>query len=205
MRSRASPKSLYNAIKNMTAEQKQKLRDIGFGSIIEIKFSENPMKISYFVVNNFDENSSSLKLKNGSIKITEKTVFEILGVPLGGTKIESLDRSDPDDPVTTTWKSQFHKQGIRSKDVMQYMKDRKEVDRLFVLNFLVIFATCMAEGTKLGTCNLKFLPFITPEVDVSKLNWCGYIYECLIQSKSKWKRGAHGEYYCGPLTFLIVS
>ncbi|XP_071689206.1 uncharacterized protein [Rutidosis leptorrhynchoides] len=108
IRSRSSPKCLYTTIQNMNDIQKEKIRQIGFGSILEMKFFENQMKLGYYLVNNFDECSSTLNLKNGSIKITKETVHEVLCVLMKGLKIKYVERSNPIDPVTISWRKQFN-------------------------------------------------------------------------------------------------
>lgn len=144
-----------------------------------------------------------MSLDNGTINVTKEAIYDMLGVPIGGSKIEVVNRSDHDDVITSTWKSQFEKGIIRPTDVLKRIG--KSTGREFILNFLVLFATCMAEGNKLGSCNLKFLPFITKDVQIQSLDWCGYIYDCLKVSKVKWNRGANGRFYSGPLTILMVN
>lgn len=50
-----------------------------------------PAKIAYNVLQIFDHNSVSLKLKNTDIQITEEDVFDVLGLPYGGVKIQLAD------------------------------------------------------------------------------------------------------------------
>nr|GEY04460.1 hypothetical protein [Tanacetum cinerariifolium] len=91
IRTRGSPKVLYNLMKNLSPAQMKDIIDIGFGSMIGMASKEIPGKIAHFVVNNFDDDSMKLKLSNGVISITPELVYKVLGVPLGETKIKSLD------------------------------------------------------------------------------------------------------------------
>lgn len=204
IRSRVSPNSLMTAIRSMNEEQKQAVIDIGFGSILNMKFEEIPTRIGYFVVDNFDERTGKIKLKNGSIHVTKQVIHDMLGVPMGGLEIKAENKSKSDDAVTLEWRSQFDKPTIRPTDVARMIANSNEAGRKFKLNFLVLFASCMAEGTKLGICNQKFLPSIGEDIDIKTLDWCGYIMDCLKVSKVGWNRDNRQSFYSGPLTLLTL-
>ncbi|MFS7928662.1 hypothetical protein Hanom_Chr04g00323361 [Helianthus anomalus] len=72
---------------------------------------------------------------------------------------------------------------------------------MFMLNYLVVFNTIMGVTTKGGHVNIKFLPSVTPNADINKMDWCSYLIECLQKTKRKWSGLEH---YNGPLTLLAV-
>ena len=56
-----------------------------------------------------------------------------------------------------------------------------------------------------GLCDLKILDYITPNTNLSNINWCDYIWKCIMSCKSGWKKGKKDCFFLGPLTFLTVS
>ncbi|KAI3699216.1 hypothetical protein L2E82_43347 [Cichorium intybus] len=204
--SRTSPKSLYEAIRGMAEEEKSLLRNIGFGDILKFGLNELPKRLACHVVNEFS---------SGNIKITIESIRDILGVPCGGKTIVTRLRCMKTHPGIEFWNKQFEKQkaskpninAIGPAAVLQEIKGGKDIrdenaKNLFVLNFLVLFATCFVEGNQLGSCNTKFLHYISSIDEVSKLDWCGYIFECLGKAKKSWCEGK-GLYFYGSVSTLI--
>lgn len=81
------------------------------------------------------------------------------------------------------------------------MKACSEYDRIFKLNFLVVYMTIMGETTKGGMVNMKFLKSTTRIADVPNMDWCGYVITLLKRTKMLWKTTEH---YNGPLPLLAV-
>ncbi|KAL4565667.1 hypothetical protein LXL04_029770 [Taraxacum kok-saghyz] len=75
--------------------------------------------------------------------------------------------------------------------------------KLFVQNFLVLFVTCFVEGNTVGSCNTKFLHYITSIDKVKELDWCGYTFDRLGEAAKSW-REENGSYFHGSVTTLIV-
>nr|GFA25007.1 RNA-directed DNA polymerase, eukaryota [Tanacetum cinerariifolium] len=69
IRTRGSPKVLYNLMKNLSPAQIKDIIDIGFGSMIGMASEEIPGKIAHFVVDNFDDDS--MKLGIGDVTTLE--------------------------------------------------------------------------------------------------------------------------------------
>ncbi|GJZ25925.1 hypothetical protein Tco_0570178 [Tanacetum coccineum] len=56
-----------------------------------------------------------------------------------------------------------------------------------------------------GRVSTKLLKRITEDVDISDIDWCGYILDCLHTSKKNWKDvKTRKNFYYGPLTFLFA-
>lgn len=53
LRTRASPKVMYNLMRKLTLAQRKDLIDIGFGSLYAMAVEEIPVKIGHFVVDSF--------------------------------------------------------------------------------------------------------------------------------------------------------
>ncbi|GJS10477.1 RNA-directed DNA polymerase, eukaryota [Tanacetum coccineum] len=143
IRTRGSPKVLYNLMKNLSQAQMKDIIDIGFGSLIGMATEEIPVKLAHFVVDKFDSDLMTLKLTNGVIPITPELVYQVLGVPLGGEDINRMDRLGREDVTTLEWHSQFSRRNPTPMQVYDKIQESQMGGILFKLNFLVLFSNAM--------------------------------------------------------------
>lgn len=122
IKTRTSPKSLTTTMLGLSQCQKDCLDNFGFGSLVRIRIDALPWKLGYFVVDSFDEKRMQMKLKWGMIKISQQSVFEIIGDPIGGKPIESLEIPKEEDEVVEAWRKQFEKKEMTAKEVMNCFK-----------------------------------------------------------------------------------
>nr|GFB00630.1 hypothetical protein [Tanacetum cinerariifolium] len=91
----------------------------------------------YYVIDNFDTETNVLSLNDSLILVTSESVNEILGIPMGGCSIESLEPRTADDPFIKEWLSQFgEKNEIRPNDISEVIVSTKDAGKLFKMNFL---------------------------------------------------------------------
>nr|GEX07758.1 hypothetical protein [Tanacetum cinerariifolium] len=207
IRTRGSPKMLYNLMKNLSPSQMKDIIDIGFGSIIGMASEEIPGKIAHFVVDNFDDDSMKLKLSNGVISITPELVYKVLGVPLGGEDINRMNRLGSEDVTTLEWHSQFSRKNPTPKKVYDKIQEPRMGGIFFKLNFLVLFSKAMGLSRKGGQCrpDKSIIGYINEETKIESLDWCKYVCMCLKMSKIYWIRDGENSYYSGPLIALTLD
>ncbi|GJY61365.1 hypothetical protein Tco_0462022 [Tanacetum coccineum] len=71
------------------------------------------------------------------------------------------------------------------------------------MNFITLFESTMETLDNGGRVSMKLLKRITEDVDISDIDWCGYILDCLHTCKKNWKDvKTRKNFYYGPLTFL---
>lgn len=87
---------------------------------------------------------------------------------------------------------------------MNKIKDDDSVDDMFRLNCTLLIMSLLGEGITCGTINCRFLPCIDNVDDIPKMDWCGYVVDCLIRSKSEWKTNPSANWFTGPLCFLAL-
>ncbi|KAH6779520.1 hypothetical protein C2S52_010757 [Perilla frutescens var. hirtella] len=86
--SRACPKLIFQVNEKYTVAQRGAVKDMGFQHILHMKVERVPTHLAYWVLNNFNANSSELTLTNGrSISVDEEDVHLVFGFPKGGRKI----------------------------------------------------------------------------------------------------------------------
>ncbi|KAH6763076.1 hypothetical protein C2S52_020509 [Perilla frutescens var. hirtella] len=85
---RACPKLIFQANEKYTIAQRGAVKDMGFQHILHMKVERVPTHLAYWVLDNFNANSSELILTNGrSIPVDEEDVHLVFGFPKGGRKI----------------------------------------------------------------------------------------------------------------------
>nr|GEV66322.1 hypothetical protein [Tanacetum cinerariifolium] len=93
---------------------------MGFGSMIGMGIYELSGKLGYYVIDNFDTETNVLSLNDSSILVTSESLNDILGIPMGGCSIESLEPRTANDPFIKEWLSQFgEKTEIRLNDISE--------------------------------------------------------------------------------------
>ncbi|KAK9064987.1 hypothetical protein SSX86_016370 [Deinandra increscens subsp. villosa] len=170
---RNTPRNLCGVIQVLTDEQKEVVKAMGFGAFLDMKLTQIPTALAYWLVNNYDVGTGSLVTVKGVVKIDAKLINSVLGVPLGTETITIIEKTTDRDPVTKEWRSQFEegKTKITLHDTLMMMKDRKDAGRLFQLNFLVVLCTSVIRVMQSGTVNQCFLNAITPGTDVKNMRW----------------------------------
>ncbi|GJW67987.1 hypothetical protein Tco_0122411 [Tanacetum coccineum] len=172
---RSSPKPMYEAMMTLTDPQKKCLKDMGFERMIHFPIVELPSALAYHAIDHFHPGSMELRLEKGSIKATRQKVHDMLGIPMGSRKLEDLEERPSNDP---------------------FIKE---------MNFITLFGSTMGTLDNGGRVSTKLLKRITEDVDISDIDWCGYILDCLQTSKKNWKDvKTRNNFYYGPLTFLCL-
>ncbi|VFQ83920.1 unnamed protein product [Cuscuta campestris] len=168
-----------------------------------------PVKLSKWLVQNFDPDSCSLNILNERVRITEKDVHLTLGLPTGPFDVlEAQNKpTDPEDYKTLVlkWRDEWGLQ--RDFPHTNAMPDRilgmAGSSEGFKLNFMVFFISTCISGNTNTFANSRVLRSLVNLSNVNKLNWCKYTLTSLINSTIQWKRKSN-PYFTGPVLFLIM-
>ncbi|GJW73768.1 hypothetical protein Tco_0133138 [Tanacetum coccineum] len=201
---RSSPKPMYEAMMTLTDPQKKCLKDMGFKRMIHFPIVKLPSALAYHEIDHFHPGSMELRLEKGSIKATRQKVHDMLGIPTGSRKLEDLKQRPSNDPFIKEWEKQFkHVPKPTPAAIALVISDTTEADFVFRMNFITLFESTMGTPDNGGRVSTKLLKRITEDVDISDIDWCGYILDCFHTSKKNWKDvKTRKNFYYGPLTFL---
>ncbi|GJS54167.1 hypothetical protein Tco_0627529 [Tanacetum coccineum] len=137
------PYSLFSLIHDSQVDMKSILSDVEFSLMHNVFIDTLPARLARFVVRAFTGSSYEFKLDMGIIRVTLEKVYEILGVPLGGTSIFDLPVIPLDDPFIKMWFKKFHPKplkDIHASNIAGKLVLAKTVNFMFKLNFLMLFA-----------------------------------------------------------------
>lgn len=181
--------SLYGAVNSMNQIQKDCVRRIGFGSLLDMKTQSIPTKLCYFVVDSFDHEEMVIKSNVGNIVVTREEVNKVLGLPLGVEQISCLGVRGNEDWFEM-WKDQFKKplSLVVPSDLVVKIVERSEADMVFIANFIILVCTCFGSCTKQGGCNMKVLPYLSCSSKLDKIDWCSYVLNYVKEEKLIWSK-----------------
>ncbi|XP_063938839.1 uncharacterized protein LOC108199282 isoform X2 [Daucus carota subsp. sativus] len=200
---RVSPRILSEMIFKLTEEQRKWVQRSGFGLLFNFELEMLPAKLAYNVLQIFDHNLVSLKLKNNDIQITENDVFDVLGLPYGGIKIQLADETKFKQREET-WNAQFANEKEREQITAQMLvqKMRKQgVSDTFKLNFLIVMSNTLIGTTSSAYVDKQLLRIDDDLEHLQKYNWSEYLLHYFVIATECWNRTA-STFFRGSLIFL---
>ncbi|GJR63215.1 hypothetical protein Tco_1505377 [Tanacetum coccineum] len=161
-------------------KKKKCLKEIGFERYIHFPIVELPSTLAYHVIDKFHTSSMELRLEKGSIKVTRQKIHEILGIPMGETKLEDLNERPSNDPFIKEWKAQYSHLGKPTPPaIASRINSTKDTDFMFKMNFITLFGSTMGTLENGRRVPIKLLKYIKEDDDIAEIDWCSYIFECL--------------------------
>lgn len=196
---------MWTAVKTLSNEQKQCVRDLGLSSILDMSLDVMPSHIGHFVVEHYDPARNCLDLGHIIIQINEEKIHQILGIPNQGVDLSSQEDCESNNQTLALWKQQHKDIAKKLQPICDLIEKSDDADEMFVLNFLTLFVNTMIEKYSSGTLEIKHLTKLINVQDKNNINWCKYVNDTLIKSKEFWKPNNLKTYYAGPVPFLNVS
>ena len=146
-----------------------------------------------------------LEVPTGKIKIDKAAIHELLGVPLEGTYIYSIESLNKMHKKVAKWRRRYSGRFVTTSSIVKHIEEGEDRDNFnFRLDFLMLFLATMVDCHYQGSCREDILSYITPKTDFGKIDWCGYILEALKGCKTTWRRCDTNSIFSGPLTLLVV-
>nr|XP_017240908.1 PREDICTED: uncharacterized protein LOC108213610 isoform X2 [Daucus carota subsp. sativus] len=162
-----------------------------------------PAKLSYNVLQIFDHNSVSMKLKDKEIEITEDDVFDVLGLPHGDISIR-LGTEDEYRERINSWLAQFKddKDQITAQKLVQVMRGQPVTDN-FKMNFLLLMSNALLGTTTSSYIDRQLLRFDDDLDNLRKYNWPEFLLDYLVLATENWNRTTT-TFFRGSLVFLTL-
>ncbi|PWA34376.1 hypothetical protein CTI12_AA619720 [Artemisia annua] len=194
---RSRPNMLTKTIGGMTREQKEVVRDMGFGGLLQLKLRSIPKEFARFVINQLDD--LVLHTPNGDIPIDRMAVHEVLGFPLGHKKIECRNVSNYDSDLSQEWK-EYSQNKLGLKDISDRIMNDTRANRMFQVDFLILMSSLMISAKKNNKCNREILITLPVNFVSQEYDWCEYVVRSVENCKKDWDESM----FCGPLVFLML-
>ncbi|XP_057249517.1 uncharacterized protein LOC130590881 [Beta vulgaris subsp. vulgaris] len=82
---------LNEVVSNLSDEQKRDIRDIGFGSILDIRIKKFCPNLNLEVLLNYNASGMMFSTKNGKLIFNKFTISDVLGLPVSDRAVEVID------------------------------------------------------------------------------------------------------------------
>ncbi|MFS7930020.1 hypothetical protein Hanom_Chr04g00339261 [Helianthus anomalus] len=69
------------------------VKSMGFGLVLDIKVSYITIHLGFWLLRNYDEQYTTLKIRNHRIRITRDSVYDVFGIPKGPNPV--LEKNKP--------------------------------------------------------------------------------------------------------------
>ncbi|CAI9303599.1 unnamed protein product [Lactuca saligna] len=202
---RTSPNILYSCMHNLSKEQEAYISSIGMGHLLNMKVDGCASIMGHYTIRNFDADRMVLNLHHGEIPINRQVIHEMLGLPLGNVTIKFMAYREVTEDTIIVWKKQFDDDdNIRPRVVQQVIMQTTRAYLLFKVNIFVLLCNTLGQSMSMGTCDMYMLSKVTKDLDLSDINWCGYVFDCLKETKSAWTPNNKKGFYVGPIILLLV-
>nr|KAJ0185669.1 hypothetical protein LSAT_V11C900489530 [Lactuca sativa] len=128
----------------------------------------------------------------------------MLGLPMGNVTIKSMAYREVTYDMITVWKKQFvDEDNIRPRAVQEVIMQTTRADLLLKVNTFVLLCNTLGQTMSMGTCDLSMLSKVTKYLDLSDMDLCGYVFDCLKETKSAWNPNSKKGFYVGPIILLL--
>ncbi|KAK9748089.1 hypothetical protein RND81_02G035100 [Saponaria officinalis] len=204
--------TLVHIINNLTVDQKQAVKEIGFGGLLEIKVTEFPKGILKWVIQAFNHNSFLFKASSTKEFILSKDdIHDFFMLPREGRRLEftpiGRSKAAAEEPLKEEWRKRFGLGGstemIKITKLSQRIKDTvdsgDEFKRLFVLYTMSTFLA----PTSNHNLDFKLLNAVQDVAEIRNFNWCQYIFDELVKAVADFKGGC--KFLCGCTMFLVLA
>ncbi|KAI3795276.1 hypothetical protein L1987_37927 [Smallanthus sonchifolius] len=138
IKNRCSPSQLYRAIRKMSEKQKVAVKKMGFGNLLKLKIDGIPKKLGHFVIDSFDESIMGIRLPGKIIKINEKSIYNLIGIPNSGIDLGSIVPTKELPTFLLAWKDMYGTDYISPFEIVtRIIKDSGDDSFLFQVDFLI--------------------------------------------------------------------
>ena len=202
---RTSPGSLLSLILGFNNEQRDCVIEMGFGSLLDMKMTDVPGALIYYVLDCFNEKTRKIEFPTGDIDVTRESINQILGFPMGSIKLKSMGFRGAEDRTYNNWENQFKKKTlIRLNEIKMKLASSNEADMNFNMNFIALVINSLCESSSCGKANYYDLNYIKEHTVIRDIDWCSYLIDCLIKTKKAYTH-SDKSFFVGPSTYLVVS
>ncbi|KAL8207941.1 hypothetical protein R6Q57_007353 [Mikania cordata] len=184
---RCSPKQFVRGLGSLKPNQRKAVEDMGFGKLLNFNVNGIPLKIGHYVVEKLDVSSMQILGREGPVEVNEEAVFKLIGIPNRGIDLKNVNPTRNLSNKLQQWRKLYPNEYISPTELVNRFSDAKDDDSFFFkVDFLMLFVSTLVECHAHGKCKLDVLYYMGDETDLSKINWCSYVVDCIERCKFGW-------------------
>ena len=200
---RVATKTLIQAIDSLTKEQREWVKQSGFGDLLDFTITIISHDVACKLLWMVNTNELAIKLDEKPIQISEADVERVLGFPRGSRPV-TLSNNGIE---VRCWQNEFKNilpSRIRQSDILNKIITERTASNYFKKNFLLVVANTMISPSKDSNANMNLAYFSGDWDSLYEYNWCAYVLNNLKKSIEIWKPEPE-KFFTGPLLFIVVS
>ncbi|KAG6430345.1 hypothetical protein SASPL_108410 [Salvia splendens] len=185
---KTSPRKIIEMFQSLNEEQMNEVIDMGFGELRNFGIAEVPGKMAFDLVKGFGEVDCTIQLENQRLEIYPEDVYLTLGLPIGGTLINRVNRQKKK-PFFEEVARRFGKnvERILPEDLIKKVLKYKCGGEWFHKVFILIVDTVLINPCGDGKCRTH-IDYLSRDISVVKdYNWCAYVLETLAVAVKNWR------------------
>ncbi|GER32748.1 E3 ubiquitin-protein ligase [Striga asiatica] len=207
LNTRSSSTIFVKAVSGLSDAQRNAVREMGLGSLLELTITATPLKMGFWIVNNFNHMDRKLHLYDGEkVHIKEEDVHAAFGFPRGHIDIRNKQKRATSE-LLDDWVRLFNvriQSNITVSKVLDKIHECVDGGDWFKRHFLVLMVTCLFESSSNGIANFRIVHMLDDLTKVCKMNWCSYMIRCLVDTKRTWDASGKQKKDTGPLLFMTL-
>ncbi|KAH9614108.1 hypothetical protein KSS87_021520 [Heliosperma pusillum] len=197
LQTKCRPGQLVELINGLSKEQKEAVREIGFGGLLQLKVTKLPHGILPWILKAFDYTCNMFKLKKTEFIITKDDVHDIFLLPRGGNQVVLAQTGNTvsvtDNRLKKEWRLRFDLQNnsdpITVKRVFETLRGSNDSGDEFKKLFVLFSVSVFLAPTSNKTIDLKLVRAVANVENIRAYDWCDYIFREMVNSVKVFKQG----------------
>lgn len=183
---RCSPGRLVNVIKQFTPEQKEAVKGMGFGSLLDLKCRTLRRSLCLWLLERFNTIRRSLEICGKRIPLSPRDVELVMGLSASGKDVVS---SGPDDLVAELRvRYNASNKGISVRFLEEKLAE-EDAGEDFKRSFLLyVLGTLLCPTARLDV-SPSFLHFLTDMDSIHEYNWAKFLLDKLVREVARFRQG----------------
>nr|GMC92251.1 uncharacterized protein LOC109193148 isoform X2 [Ipomoea batatas] len=196
---------LVDALKDLSCQQKDDIRDMGFGSLLEFNVGDSPPCLVHWLLSNFDGQARAFDLGGGRLlPLEERDVELVLGFPRGCIEMVKRDKLHISN-LLQHWRGKFEKKRhhVTPSEIATHMVKRVDGGILFRRHFCMLVLNTLVGCMRNGYANQMYFQCFDDVRRIRDLNWCKLLVDSLVETQAAWKSGRH-KCFVGSAEFVAL-
>ncbi|KAI3761015.1 hypothetical protein L1987_51420 [Smallanthus sonchifolius] len=183
---RCSPGRLVNVLKHFTIDQKEAVKSMGFGSLLDLKCRTLRRSLCLWLLERFNTIRRSLEICGERIPLYPHDVELVMGLPASGKEVVI---SGPDDLVSELrQKYNASNRGISVRFLEERLGQPEAGDDFKRAFLLYVLGTLLCPTARLDV-SPSFLHLLTDMDSIHEYNWAKFLLDRLVREVSRFRQG----------------
>ncbi|KAJ9562093.1 hypothetical protein OSB04_007253 [Centaurea solstitialis] len=183
---RCSPGRLVNVLKHFTTDQKDAVKSMGFGSLLDLKCRTLRRSLCLWLLERFNTIRRSLEICGERIPLYPHDVELVMGLPATGKDVVN---SGPDDLVAELrQKYNASNRGISVRFLEERLGQPEAGDDFKRAFLLYVLGTLLCPTARLDV-SPSFLHLLTDMDSIHEYNWAKFLLDRLVREVSRYRQG----------------